>query len=566
MSARPGKPRAAAAEASTPPQISRGVAIAAAAVLLGLALWVYAPAMGGPFLSDDQHYVERNPYVHELSLESLAAILEPDGPASRAIENWAPVQLLIHSLAWQVFEEDVRGHHAVQLFFHLLATVLLVPVLRRFGLGPRATLLAAAIFLLHPASVEVGAWISQLKTTTAMCLALTAILAHPRRPLLGAALYGLALLAKPIAAFALPVVAVAAWNAAPRTRGGEPSDPVLFRAAPWLLLWLVILVGFFVVEYGIFQSHASGSLDLAAQQTTATRLRSAIALVSRYFVMAATGFGTSAFHDPSPVDRFGDPWFLAGCVALLAVGARSIQVLVQRKPEAVFWAWAAAGYAPLSQIFPFPFPMADRYLYYALPGLLGGAMLASRDGIAWLTARLGRPALAPQFATALLLAGALLVPWFVSEARGRARLWSSRAMLMADAATNYPQGKSAALLRARQAASMGDVATTVAELRPVVDQGYNRFDVLLTDAAYRPVRHDPRFHALLQEMARWWLTQLGDLETPTQPDFYMVALSQALLGNEAAAREALDRGLALGGPYDERLREHRRALSTGGAP
>ena len=79
--------------------VGPGLALAAALLLLGLALYAYAPAMAGPFLSDDQHYVERNPYVHDLSFETLAAIVEPNGPASRTIENWAPVQLILHGLA-----------------------------------------------------------------------------------------------------------------------------------------------------------------------------------------------------------------------------------------------------------------------------------------------------------------------------------------------------------------------------------------------------------------------------------------------------------------------------------
>ena len=50
-----------------------------AAAFLGAALSLYQPALEGPFLSDDIHYVRDNPYIHELSRENLAILLDPGG-------------------------------------------------------------------------------------------------------------------------------------------------------------------------------------------------------------------------------------------------------------------------------------------------------------------------------------------------------------------------------------------------------------------------------------------------------------------------------------------------------
>ena len=95
---------------------------------LGASLLVYEPAMNGAFLSDDGHYVQRNVYIHELSLENLIAILEPLGPVTLAVVNYSPVQMLIHALAWDAFGSDTTGHHLVNVVFHAIASLLLIPL------------------------------------------------------------------------------------------------------------------------------------------------------------------------------------------------------------------------------------------------------------------------------------------------------------------------------------------------------------------------------------------------------------------------------------------------------
>jgi hypothetical protein len=525
--------------------------LVALAALLGTFL-LYAPALQGEFVSDDQHYVEKNPYVHDLRLENAAEILRPGGAVTRLVENYAPVHVLLHGLAWQVFGDDVRGHHAVNVAMHVVVAGLLLLVFRRAGFSARASGIGSLLFLVHPANVEAVAWISQLKTTSSLALALMALLAHPRRPVLAAGLFGLALLAKPIAAFALPVVAARACVGAAAPAGAPEAGEQ--RRAAWLAAWAALLSLFAFVELGVFRA-AAGSLDpgYLGGQGPWGRLADGVALVGRYAVMALTGFGTSAFHEPPPVTSLLDPWLLAGVATLLAVATRSLVALRRRSGEVVFWVWAGAAYFPVSQLFPFPFPMADRYLYFVLPGVYGVLVFVLRD----LVARLGRAgAVATRRLEPALVVTLLLVSvGFAWRSHERARLWSSHPLLLVEAALNYPQGKSASMLRARQAAQNGDVETALAELRRLMARGYNRFDVLLTDGSYGPIRDDPRFRALMREMASWWIERLGQRESLTQLDLYMVALSHEVRGEREAEVRALERALEVGGPSDDAIRE-----------
>jgi hypothetical protein len=221
-------------------------------------LLLYRPALSGPFLSDDHHYVMDNAFVHDLSFAArCASSIRPRTRPSRF--NYAPVQMLLHAAALRVFGEDPTGHHVVNVLLHALASALLAALFVRAGLSRPVSAGAALLFLLHPANVEAVAWISQAKTPLSFVLSMGALLAQRRRPALGTLLFGLALLAKPAAAFALPVAALLDW-----TRKGR----VRWR---WLALWGVLLGGYAVIEI------VSHSATRATPRCEATRRRSGCA-------------------------------------------------------------------------------------------------------------------------------------------------------------------------------------------------------------------------------------------------------------------------------------------------
>ena len=62
---------------------------------MGIVLVVYAPALDGAFVSDDQHYVWGNPYVRDATPANVREILDPQGAVVPLVENYAPVHLLL---------------------------------------------------------------------------------------------------------------------------------------------------------------------------------------------------------------------------------------------------------------------------------------------------------------------------------------------------------------------------------------------------------------------------------------------------------------------------------------
>lgn len=494
-----------------------------------VSLFVYRAAISGPFVSDDVPYISANPFVQELSAENIAAILDPTGPTIPLAANYSPVHLLLHALEWQIFGSDVRGYHVVNILMHAFGSALLALLLRRSGVSPVAAVGGATFFLLHPANVEAVAWISQLKTTSAFALALGALLAHPRRPLLGALLFSLALLAKPVAAFALPVLVVRSWM----------QGRLHWR---WLGVWAL---AFAVLAY--FETFAIRDYAIDFRPLHADPLvwaRTIVALGGRYLAMAATSLGVSTFHELPRALSWLDPWWLAGLAVTAGLGWRTLWALRERREEAVWWLWAAISFAPVSQFISFDFSMADRYLYFILPGLIGGVLLAAADFLGpRALAALRKPAVG---ALCLALAAAVAVA-FAARSSDRAALWRSVGLLSADAAANYPNGRLAHLTAARRAGKAGDPRTLARELQAAVDLGFDQLTQLLNEPLFVRARVHPKVDAVFLDLATYWIDRLGAETAPSQTELNLLALAHETRGEIEPAIRAVERALAMGG-------------------
>jgi len=515
------------------------LAVFLAFVVLGSG--VYRTCLHGDFVSDDRGYLTSNLWVQQPSWEHLVAILDPTGEPAAYLANWSPLHLLLHSLAWQVFGPAPLGHHLLNVAVHALASTLLIALLIRSGVALWPAIFGGAFFLLHPANVEAVAWISQLKSTAALALALGALLVQPRRPLASVALFVAALLVKPTAAFAVPMLGGLLW-----------ARRVPRREWLWLAAWTLAAMAVLIPELAAFRRGGEALEPIAPD--LASRLPFQAAIGMRYLVMAATSYGLSTFHEPPPVRSLLDPW----CLSALAAGAiltwRLLRTLRARDAEAAWWIAAVAGYAPVSQVFPFLHPMADRYLYFVLPGLIGGTLLAGGK-MAALALRFGAPRASAAASIGrkplrlgLLVAACLLLTGFGVRSAARAGVFTSDVRMMLDSARSYPDGLSANLLRVRRTGRAGDrdgLFDAMSELR---ERGFVRFWELNQDPSLAPYRRDPRYRELLGELATGWLASAEQLAVPTQSELHVMAMAYAARGERERALETLRRAEAAGGP------------------
>jgi hypothetical protein len=498
----------------------------------GVALLLYEPALRGPLLSDDWIYFVNRPYMEALTAQNVATILDPGGDPVVLTWNWAPLHLLAHSLLRALLGSysETYPHHLVNVVLHAGNATLLLALLAR-GVPLLGAVAGALLFLVHPANVEAVAWIFQLKTLLSFSCGMAALLLLVRRPAWATLLFGLGLLVKPSAAAVLPAAIVFEWLRTPAS-GESP------RRTGWLVAWAVLFAAYALPEFSAFRNTGEFWLPVPVGE----RLLQAVAIVGRYGVLALSSLGASSFHQPAPPASLLDPWFGLGLVTLVGLGVISVLALWRRHPAAPWLGLAAASYAPVAQVFAFRYPMADRYLYFVLPGLLGAALVTAAPRLE--TALAALRARGPRAAPGLLALGVATVAvgvGFSAHAHSRAAVFGSAERLERDAARHYPEGLAGQLARARRALAQGDGPGTLDALEAAHRQGYRNALLMLSDPYFGPLRGEPRFIALAREMAREWIAHCETLPR-VGPDVLVDLLQhQLLLEDTEGARASIAR-------------------------
>jgi len=146
---------------------------AVAIIVIGTA--VFWPALRGTWIWDDQPEITVN-----------ALLRDPNGWwkfwIAPPTPDFFPLKSTLQWLLWQAWQDNALGFHVVTLGLHLLSALLLVRLLRQFGL--RYAWLGGLLFAIHPVVVESVAWIAELKNTSSLpplLLAMSAYLKYDAR-------------------------------------------------------------------------------------------------------------------------------------------------------------------------------------------------------------------------------------------------------------------------------------------------------------------------------------------------------------------------------------------------
>jgi hypothetical protein len=241
-----------------------------------------------------------------------------------------------------------------------------------------------------------------------------------------------------------------------------------------------------------------------------------------------------------------DPWWLAALPAGALLAGRAIVSLRHRSEEGAYWVFAAASFGLVSQLFPFLHPVADRYLYFLLPGLIGGVLFVGMDLQSRLALR--------SFGRAAALAALGLAAVFALRTAERTPIWRNETRLLVDAAAHYPEGGTAAFLRARSAAQVGDVGAALVELRNATERGIDSFTHILGDPGLAPIAGDPAFQQLVRDVAGRWIERARAQGYSTQAELRMMGLAHFVRGEYAEAEAAFESALRAGGPMETTIR------------
>jgi len=408
-------------------------------VALGLALLaviVFAGALRNGFTNwDDDMYVMEDTLIEGLTPDHLGRMFST---SSLYGGNWAPLTTLSYAVDYALWERRAAGYHLTNILLHALCTLLLYALLRRIlGRGdPRAgtipAALAAGLFAIHPVQVESVAWVAERKNLLGMILFLGAFLAWLRATAgpfrtgwwLGfLALFAAALLAKAQAVILPPLLVLHEWIEHP---GEDRAGLSLARR------WLLLAPAFALAM-------ADGWITIGAQKVGEVNrltgdfqgaIATAPTLILGYVWDLLLPMNRAAILTPRV---YPAPWLpvpLAAWALVIAWIAWSILRRREQPHAAFFSLWFLVALAPVLNLVPFPVLAADRYQYWAAPGLF--ALVGLGASRAWPRLSSGRREAA---AASAITIGVL----FACLTVARVPVWRDSLTLWTDGARKAPR-------------------------------------------------------------------------------------------------------------------------------
>jgi hypothetical protein len=310
----------------------------------------------GFFRVDDQQYVVSNPWIQGITWEHFTQIL-----FNPYYLNYSPLHLLSYSLDYAVGGLNAQAFHLSSNLWAGVVAGFVYLVALALTQERRTAMVAALLFVVHPAHVEAVAWISSRKDLVAAAFVLPCVLAYLNYRQRGAIgwyivsllLFLFALLGKLSVAAFPAVLVVLDLVLEKRPLGRSITDKI-----PFLVLAALVAVAV---------QHAQPS----------TGLQPDLAMHAKAFVQSLwllTGLGNYVIYRVPPAPG-GTLSQLVGLGILLGLFVLPL-LLRKRYPVAtVSIYWILFTYLP-TQVLPFSYPVTDRYLL--LPSV--GAVIL----IAWL--------------------------------------------------------------------------------------------------------------------------------------------------------------------------------------
>jgi tetratricopeptide (TPR) repeat protein len=316
---------------------------------------------------DDDKYVCRNPHVTTgLTLGSAAWAFTADEAS-----NWHPVTWLSHQLDCQLFGLSSSGHHLTSILLHAASAALLFLLLQRMTGEFWPSLLAAAMFAVHPLRVESVAWVAERKDVLSglfFVLTLLAYVGYAKHPFSGRryatvlGCFALGLMAKPMLV-TLPCVLLLldVWPL-----GRFATKPVAWRRllgekAPLFALAAASCVVTLVVQHGAIAETAPVALPW--------RLANAVVAYVAYLRQFLWPMDLAVLY-PHPGDTLSA--FQVGLAVLIFVVVFAAAWQLRRRCPwlLVGWLWYLVMLLPVIGVLQVGWQArADRYTYLPQIGL-----------------------------------------------------------------------------------------------------------------------------------------------------------------------------------------------------
>ena len=303
---------------------------------------------------------------------------------------WFPVTLLSHLLDFQLYGFHPKGHHLTNLFFHIANSLLLFSVFYRMTGAIWRSAFVAAMFALHPLSVESVAWAAERKnvlSTLFLLLTMWAYIHYSEK--LTVKSYGLVflffslglmsksmLVTLPFALLLLDYWPIGRLKLGQVRDNNEASEKntakksEIFRLVLEKVPLFLLTIGFSILTV-IAQKRFQENGNYTELLPFSERLINAIVSYMEYLRRVVWPENLAFFY-PYPGDTI---WKGILCsIALAGITIISIRLIRKAPYLAVGWFWYLGTFVPVIGIVPagggWPGSvMADRYSYMPLIGI-----------------------------------------------------------------------------------------------------------------------------------------------------------------------------------------------------
>jgi protein O-mannosyl-transferase len=511
--------------------------------LIAINLFVYAQAGRYQFTHwDDPAYVSKNAEVSRgLTWEGVRWAFTTSQEA-----NWHPLTWLSHMLDVQLFGMAPGPQHLVSVFFHIANTLLLFWILFRMTAAIGQSAFVAGLFAAHPLHVESVAWIAERKDVLSaffFFLAIWAYIAYVRKPasrryVLVAALFALALMAKPMAV-TLPLVLLLLdiWPLG-RLRLEPGQWPVCLRLIREKAPLIVLSIASSAVT--LWAQVQGGAVVKVDAYSLSSRAANALASYLAYIGHMFWPSGLSAFYPYSSIHAL---WAL-GCFLALACATIVAIRFVKHPYFLVGWLWYLGMLLPVIGLIQVGAQAgADRYTYLPLIGIF----VIIAWGIPKTLNRLQRSEIP------LAIVAGLLVCASAAVARTQVHCWENGVVLWEHALKVFPNSHFVHLNAGFELNERGEVAKAVRHyvealrINPNFAEAHNALGVALikqgrNDEAFvhfsQAVRIKPNYAEARNNLGAK-MAELG------KTDEAIANLTEASVMNPQDAQVQYDIGLAL---------------------
>jgi len=419
--------------------------------LAALSVLLHWPFGHADFVYDDVDFIRANQSVYSLPA-ALAATLAPFPPDQPERGLYRPLATLSHATDYAVFQDEPRGHHAVNAVLYGLLVLGVYALAREwFGAQSWTAVAATLVFAVHPVHCEAVDTISGRSELLALGFAIASLWVFLRsedqvdsaprrgRHLLSGLLYALACGSKESAVL-LPAILVLHLLA----RDGAPTGALAFTrravqhtsvhiavACLYLALRLEVLGGF-----GPAAPVLAGIDPLTRASTIGSVFAEYLRLMLWPGVLQLDFYYQYTLGVPStPTLQSWIGWLaiavLLGGTLLATAGALRGRATSLHSPRGAWIAGMGTGFVfllPVSHLLGIGALMAERFLFAPSLGfVLFGCALSAHGMRRWIADPRARQWIAIGALTAIALAGGTRSALRASQWRDGVRLWESLA-------------------------------------------------------------------------------------------------------------------------------------------